>query len=190
MSDSGRSLDVLKRLLKKVPEVKPPPEELVETYLAGPPKESAITKKKRGPGRPAKEDHLKARNYTLCLDPKYVRFLDSMKVHDKKVQGRGRKVRFIIDQFLELHRRQRIQLEVLGQALENVETVLRNHSSQVKKGQKLELQPRERTEITKTVNQVALLVKVLGFNRKELHKLLPRSKWAVYAFCLDWQART
>lgn len=192
MNESARSQDVLKKLLKKAPsetqaksaESTGATEKLISNFLNPPKKEKSIILKK--PGRPAKADHLKAKNFTLCLDPKYLKFLDEMKVPSKKLHGRGRKIRFIIDQFMELHRRQRGQLEVLVEALNHVEKGLSTHSSQVKKGQKLELTPREKSEISKQVGQVQTLIKLLGFRPRELHKLLSKEKWAIMAFCLDW----
>ncbi|HXH73578.1 MAG TPA: hypothetical protein VNJ08_01335 [Bacteriovoracaceae bacterium] len=190
MSDSARSMDVLKKILKNGVKEKVPvrAEEVIEKYLS-PTQANRAKIVTRAPGRPKVEDYLKARNFTLCLAPKYLSFLDSMKVHDKKVQGRGRKIRFIIDQFLELHRRQKTQLGVLREVLLNIEKVLKGFSGQVKKGDKLELSPREKAEITKAVNHFQVLMKVLGFTPKELQKLLPRGEWAIVSFCLDWIKR-
>jgi hypothetical protein len=107
-------------------------------------------------------------------------------VHDKKVQGRGRKVRFIIDQFVELHQRQKSQLLILKNALTQVENVLKEFRGQIKKGHKLELTSKEKAEISQAVSQVEILLKVLGYTPKTLHRLLPRSEWSVVSFCLDW----
>lgn len=191
MSDSGRSMDVLKKILKSGTSEKTEaknPAQLVEKFLS--PEKISRPKTRKTPGRPKVDDHLKARNFTLCLAPKYLAFLDNMQVQDKKVQGRGRKIRYIIDQFLELHRRQKSQLAVLKEVLLNVEKVLKGFSGQVKQGQKLDLTPREKAEITKAVGQFQVLLKVLGFTPKELHRLLPRNEWAIVSFCLDWMKKT
>lgn len=186
MGDSSRSLNVLKKILQT--EVKhssneTSSEKIIERYFTPPSKEK---KKVKAPGRPKLEEHLKARNFTLCLAPKYVSFLDRLEVQDKKVQGRGRKIRFIIDRFLEMGKRQEAQLKIIKESLGNVEVVLKSFSGQVKKGQKLELSSKEKLEVRKAVNQVHLLVKLQAFTSKDLYRLLPRNDWALMAFCLDW----
>ncbi|MCM2348952.1 MAG: hypothetical protein NDI69_02955 [Bacteriovoracaceae bacterium] len=186
MGDASRSLNVLKKILnsqEKETPAKASSEKLIEKFFEPAPK---ITKNLKAPGRPKVEDHLKARNFTLCLAPKYLSFLDRLEVKDKKVQGRGRKIRFIIDRFLEMGQRQEAQLKVIRESLINVEQVLKGFSGQVKKGQKLELSPKEKLEVRKAVNQVHILVKVMAFSSKDLHRLLSRNEWAVMAFCLDW----
>lgn len=187
MGDSGRSMNVLKKILNsnKI-EIKDfeTPAELVEKYFR--PASTSASKKKQKPGRPKVADNLKARNFTLCLAPNYLDFLDRLEVKDKKIQGRGRKVRFIIDQFIELGHRQEKQLSLLREALANVEQVLKGFSAQVKKGQKLELTSKEKAEISRVVNQVHLLIKVLAITPKSLHRLLSRSDWSLCSFCLDW----
>lgn len=186
MGDTSRSLHVLKKILNSQKQDMPATatsEKLIENFFEPAPK---ITKKVKAPGRPKVEDHLKARNFTLCLAPKYLSFLDRLEVQDKKVQGRGRKIRFIIDRFLEMGKRQEAQLKVIREALINVEQVLKGFSGQVKKGQKLELTSKEKLEVRKAVNQVHILVKVMAFSSKDLHRLLSRNEWAVMAFCLDW----
>ncbi len=186
MGDSSRSLNVLKKILNN--DIRPASsestsEEIIEKYFTP---TSIERKKVKAPGRPKLEDHLKARNFTLCLAPKYVSFLDRLQVQDKKIQGRGRKIRFIIDRFLEMGKRQEAQLKLIKESLGNVEGVLKNFSGQVEKGQKLELSVREKLEVRKAVNQVHLLVKLQAFTAKDLYRLLPRNDWAIMAFCLDW----
>lgn len=188
MNDSSRSMDVLQRLLRTNTTQKEPtkaPEVLVEDFLKPKPakKDKIILKK---PGRPTKEAHLKARNFTLCLDPKYLGYLDQLKIPSKLAQGRGRKIRHIIDRFITLSKRERAQLAVLTQSLDEVEKLLKAYSGAVKKGQKLELSPREKAEITKVVRQVKILITILCLTPKEMHRLLSRPHWAIMSFCLDW----
>src|SRR5690606_9499288 len=86
--------------------------EALKTYLEaakGPP---ALKKAVKKPGRPPVPAEKKARNFTLCLAQSYVKFLDNMVVKDRRVQGRGRKIRFIIDRFLEHEKRSLAQLKV------------------------------------------------------------------------------
>lgn len=187
MNDYSRSLGVLNKILKNGVSEKEVPsssEEVIEKYFSPAPK--IVTKKAGTPGRPKLDDKLKARNFTLCLAPKYLDFLDRMIVKDRKIQGRGRKIRFIIDRFLEMGKRQEVQLQVIRDSLKNVENVLKTFSGQVRKGQKLELSSREKLEVRKAVNQVHLLVKVMAYSTKDLHRLLSRNEWAVMAFCIDW----
>jgi len=187
MNDYSRSLGVLNKILKNGVTAKASvttSEEVIEKFLSAPAK--VFTKKAGTPGRPKLEEKLKARNFTICLAPKYLDFLDRMIVKDRKIQGRGRKIRFIIDRFLEMGIRQEAQLQVIRDSLKNVETVLKGFSGQVKKGQKLELSTREKLEVRKAVNQVHLLVKVMAYSTKDLHRLLPRNDWSVMAFCIDW----
>lgn len=188
MSDSARSMSVLQKILKqgreeRVREVIQDPEELIHNYW----KPRAFANKRiKQAGRPKLEENLKARNFTLCLAPKYLNFLDKMTVPDPKIKGRGRKIRFIIDQFLEMSRRQKSQLLILRESLIGVEKLLQGFSGQVKKGQKLNLSPKEKLEVTKVVNQVRLLLKLLSYSPKDLNRLLPRHEWALVAFCLNW----
>lgn len=188
MSDSSRSMSVLQKILNegRVEKAKPAsqaPEELIHNYWKP---EAPLKKIKKEAGRPKLEEHLKSRNFTLCLAPKYLSFLDKMTVPDPKVKGRGRKVRFIVDQFIEMSRRQKSQLLILRESLVNVEKVLQSFSGQVKKGQKLNLSSKEMLEVTKAVNQVRLLLKLLSYTPKDLHRLLPRQEWALVSFCLNW----
>jgi hypothetical protein len=188
MNDSARSMSVLQKILNegRIEQTKPTshaPEELIHNYW----KPQAPSKKiRREAGRPKLEEHLKSRNFTLCLAPKYLSFLDKMTVPDPKVKGRGRKVRFIVDQFIEMSRRQKSQLLILRESLINVEKVLQSFSGQVKKGQKLSLNSKDKLEITKAVNQVRLLLKLLSYSPKDLHRLLPRHEWTLVSFCLNW----
>lgn len=186
MNDYSRSLGVLNKILKNgvSDTTTATPEEVIEKYFSLPSK--IITRKAGTPGRPKIEEKLKARNFTICLAPKYLDFLDRMIVKDRKVQGRGRKVRFIIDRFLEMGKRQEAQLRVICESLKNVENVLKSFSGQVKKGQKLELNSREKLELRKAVSQVQLLARIMSYSAKDLHRLLSRNEWAVMAFCIDW----
>ena len=120
-------MDVLQKILKKNrPEASaalPSEERLIEKFLA--PRPAFVTKKtKKAPGRPRVDEEKKARNFTLCLAPKYLQFLDQLKLNDKD-WGRGRKIRYIIDEFIELKNRQRSQLQVLREVLLNVERELK-----------------------------------------------------------------
>ena len=167
------SIDVLNKLLKR------------DGQLPKPGKTS-ITKPK-SPGRPKVEDEKKARNFTLCLAPQYLQFLDKMIVKDKKVQGRGRKIRFIIDRFIEHEKRSISQIRVLKDSLSQVQVVLKGFGDKVKKGQKLELTSREKGEISKAVDQIHTLLKVLNYAPKTLKRVLPQNDWSILAFCLDWK---
>lgn len=187
MSDSGRSLYVLQKLLKGKDPAAETPAEKIEKFLkpAPPIKKKAV----KSPGRPKVEEHLKARNFTLCLAQRYLDFLDRMIVKDTKVQGRGRKIRFIIDRFVDHERRQVAQLKILRESLLQVETVLKSFSGQVKKGEKLNLNPREKAQVTQCVGQVLTLIKILSYTPRELQKMLPRGEWSVLAFSMDWSKR-
>jgi len=193
MSDSSRSMQVLKKIMQKKTkaigtETKEISEQLVSSFWQ---EEEAVTKtfKKKRPGRPVVKEEKKARNFTLCMGPKYIDFLDQFKVPQKKLMGRGRKVRFIIDEFIVLYKRQKSQLELLVDVLNQVEAILKKHSGKVRKNEKLQLTPSEKGEITQYVQHVNTLQKVLGFSPKELHKLLAKDKWAVMAFCMDWSQK-
>lgn len=190
MSDSSRSMDVLKKILQKKSKDISPAMEKMEDQLSTQFWDQEISPTqvlKKRPGRPAVKAEKKAKNFTLCMGPKYIKFLDEFKAPQKKLMGRGRKVRYIIDQFVILHKRQKAQLEVLSEVLSNVEHDLKKHSHRTKKGEKLQLTSSEKAEISRSVNQVLTLVKVLNLSPKELYQLLSREKWAVMAFCLDWR---
>lgn len=172
MNESSRSLGVLEKLLKmqKSPDVKPAP---------------AFTKKAKLPkGRPKVADDKKARNFTLCLAKNYLDFLDKMTVRDPKVQGRGRKIRFIIDRFLVHEKRQIKQLRTIRESLKQLDQVLKSFS-----GKKLELSPKEKQLIDQHVKQLETLTTILAYSPKELQKLLPREEWALMSFCFDWNRR-
>jgi hypothetical protein len=174
------SENVLKKLLQTRPE-----EKILEKFL----KPEPVVKKKqiRAPGRPKVADEKKARNFTLCLAPQFVDFLDRMTVKDPKVKGRGRKIRFIIERFIEHEKRSIQQLKVLKEALTEVQKVLRDFSSKLTKGEKLNLTPKEKAILTTAVDQVHLLLRILGYTPKVLQRILPREDWALVAFCLDWK---
>lgn len=172
--------NVLQKLLKPKTQ-----EEKLEEFLK-PPKASS-KKPKKTPGRPKVADAKKARNFTLCLAPQYLEFLDKMTVKDPKVQGRGRKIRFIIDRFIEHEKRTLHQLKVLKEALVEVQKVLSGFGARVKKGQKLELTSREKSDISQVVDRVHVLMKLLGYSPKNLQKLLPAGEWSVVSFCMDWK---
>lgn len=138
------------------------------------------------PGRPALEKKLKARNFTVCMAPNYIKFLDSFKPPIKKIQGRGRKLRFIIDEFIRMSKRQKSQLKYLQEALKGLEQVLNSFSGEVKKNEKLVLTSKEKQLISTHVNRVKLLVQLLSFSKEELKKILPPHDWNLYTFCLNW----
>lgn len=157
---------------------------LLSRHIEKPP---VTPKKRKTPGRPKVSAEKKARNFTLCLAPEYLQFLDKMVVKDRKVQGRGRKIRFIIERFIEHERRSVEHLKVLKRALADVQKTLEGFSSKVKKGEKLNLSIRERKDVDKAVDQVHTLMKLLYYSPKTLHKMLPREEWAILSFCLDWR---
>jgi hypothetical protein len=150
-------------------------------------KKVSLPKRPKAPGRPKVSEEKKARNFTLCLAPEYLNFLDKMVVKDRKIQGRGRKIRFIIERFIEHERRSIEHLKVLKRSLGDVQKTLEGFSSKVKKGEKLNLSIKERTQIDKAVDQVHVLLKILSYSPKTLHKMLPHEEWSVLSFCLDWR---
>ena len=156
---------------------------LVQEFLAP---QVAFKKKARAVGRPAVEHKLKARNFTVCMATNYIKFLDSFKPPIKKIQGRGRKLRFIIDEFIRMSKRQREQLKYLQEALQGLSTVLSSFSGAVKKGEMLCLTPKEKQLISTHVNRVKLLTQLLCFSPTELKKILPSDDWNLYSFCLHW----
>jgi hypothetical protein len=190
MSDESRSLGVLKKILKKKPVVTSTKSEEVSNQMVNAfwDEEISPIKISRGrPGRPKIKEENKAKNITLCLAQKYLKFLDDFNPPKTKLMGRGRKVRYIIDEFVVLYKRQRTHLDLLNEMLIQVESILKKYSFGVKKGEKLQLSPSERREISKQVQHVTTFLKMFAYSPKELQKLLSREKWSVLAFCLDWR---
>lgn len=173
--------NVLLKLLKPKTE-----NQAVEDYLK-PTVVKTAKKTTKKPGRPKKEAESKARNFTLCLAPQYLDFLDRMTVKDPKVQGRGRKIRFIIERFIEHEKRSIGQLKSLKESLKLVQDQLQKYGHLVKKGQKLELSTKEKAEISKLVDRVHVLMKILNYSPKELQKKLPTEEWAILSFSLNWK---
>jgi hypothetical protein len=157
---------------------------LVENFLRPRPSDTTVQKKA---GRPSVPKKLKSKNFTLCLAPQYLDFLDKMVVRDSKIKGRGRKIRFIIERFIEHEKRSLSQVKVLKEALIQVQQVLQSFGSRVKKNEKLELTAKEKTSISKSVDHVYLLMRILNYSPKTLQKLLPREYWEILSFCMDWK---
>ena len=155
--------DVLKKLLSRKIE-KPLP----------------VPRKPGKPGRPKVAWEKKAKNLTLCLAPQFVDFIDKMKVRDPKVKGRGRKVRFIIERFVEHEKRSLIHMRVLRETLQNVQEVIQTLGK--------ELSVKDKQKITAVVNQVHTVMKILGYPPKTLRKMLSPEDWSLLAFCLDWKS--
>lgn len=176
--------NVLQKLLKPNSITKTS-EEKIEEFLR--PVPSVFKKIKKNPGRPKVEDRKKARNFTLCLAPQYIEFLDKMSVKDSKVKGRGRKIRFIIERFIEHEKRSLHQIKILRESLTQVQKILSSFGARVKKSERLELSTRDKAEITKVVEQAHLIVNLLGHNSKSLQKILPKEDWVLLRFCLDWK---
>jgi hypothetical protein len=174
------SENVLKRLLKEKSE-----NVVLEKFL----KPRPVVKKKaaRAPGRPKVSDEKKAKNFTLCLAPQYLEFLDKMVVKDTKVKGRGRKIRFIIERFIEHEKRSLSQLKVLRESLSNVQKLLQSFSGRLKKGEKLDLNIKEKGTVSAAVDQVHTLLKILHYSPKTLQRILTREEWALVTFCMDWK---
>lgn len=174
------SENVLKKLLKTRTEDK-----ILEKFL----KPEPIMKKKavRKPGRPKVSDEKKARNFTLCLAPQFVEFLDKMVVKDPKVKGRGRKIRFIIERFIEHEKRSIQQLKILRDALNEVQKILSGFGGKVKRGERLNLTPKEKASVSSAVDQVHTLLKILSYPPKSLQRILPREDWALISFCINWK---
>lgn len=174
--------NVLQKLLKPKTQ-----EEAVEKLLT---KERPQVARKlaKKPGRPKKEKEEKARNFTLCLAPQYLDFLDGMTVRDPKIQGRGRKIKFIIERFIEHEKRSVQQLRVLKETLSQVQKHLQGFGPLVKKGQKLQLSLKDKTEIGKVVDRVHVLMRILNYSPKQLQKMLPPEEWAILSFSLNWKA--
>lgn len=174
------SENVLQRLLRPKKE-----EQILETFL----KPEPIVKKKqlKKPGRPKVSDEKKARNFTLCLAPQYLKFLDKMVVKNTKIQGRGRKIRFIIDRFIEHEKRSIQQLKVLRESLGEVQKTLSSFGGKVKRGESLQLTTKEKASVSAAVDQVHVLLKILSYSPKTLQRILPREEWALISFCLNWK---
>lgn len=175
-------------------------ETVLNKLLANKKKEAAVVTQEKGEelierlfkytnrpvGRPVVEPKKKARNFTVCMAQSYIQFIDNFKPPIKKIQGRGRKLRFIIDEFIRMSKRQKGQLKFLQEALVNLDVVLKSFSGSVKKGEKLTLTPKEKQLIDTHVNRVKLLAKILCFTPKELQKILPVDHWNLYSFCINW----
>ena len=157
------SNDVLQRLLSKKIEKKAPE-----------------PRKPGKPGRPKVASEKKARNFTLCLAPQFVDFIDKMKVRDPKVKGRGRKVRFIIERFIEHERRSLTHMRVMHEALAGVQETIRYVGK--------DLSIKDKQKISGAVNQVHTVMKILGYQPKTLRKMLSAEDWTLLAFCLDWKS--
>jgi hypothetical protein len=170
---------VLERLLRPGSEDK-----LLENFLS-PREKVAVSLKK--PGRPKVPKDKRARNFTLCLASGYLEFLDKMVVKDSKIKGRGRKIRFIIERFIEHEKRSLHHMKVLRESITQVEEVLKNLGPRVKKGEKLSLTPKEKASLEKATDQVYLLVNILHYSPKTLQKLLPKNHWDVLSFALNWK---
>lgn len=175
---------VLKRLLERKNETAPIAPIISEDKPAPAFKKKALRK----PGRPMKDEAKKARNFTLCLAPEFIKFLDNMVVKNTKIQGRGRKIRFIIERFIEHEKRSLTHMKVLRDSLATLRNDLNQFEGRVKKGERLELSSREKAIITKAVDQVMVLLKILNYTPKTLQRMLPREDWALLSFCLDWNS--
>jgi hypothetical protein len=174
------SENVLKKLLRPKTQ-----EQILGEFLRPQLRDKAVLTKRRG--RPKLEKSKKARNFTLCLAPQFVDFIDKMVVKDPKVKGRGRKIRFIVERFIEHEKRSLAQMRVLRESLGRVQEVLSSFSGRVRKGEKLELTSKERALVSKAVDQVHLLMKILYYTPKVLQRMLPKEEWAILSFCLDWK---
>ena len=150
-------------------------------------KETPVKITKKTPGRPKVPKEKQARNFTLCLAPQYLDFLDKMTVKDAKVSGRGRKIRFIIERFIEHEKRSLHHVKVLKQSLKNMQKVLETFGPMVKKNEKLNLSPKEKTRITEAVDQVHAMMNLLAYTPKALHKILPPEERALISFSMDWK---
>jgi hypothetical protein len=177
--------NVLQKLLK--PKAQSPEEKLQE-FIQPRAKPEGTRKIKKNPGRPRVSESRKARNFTLCLAPQYLEFLDRMTVKDPKVQGRGRKVRFIIERFIEHEKRSLHQMKILRENLSEVQRALLEFGPRVKKENKLELSPKEKAHISSQVERVLMLINLFGHSAKSLQKLLPAQEWGIVSFCLNWKS--
>ena len=169
------SQDVLKRLLSK------------KIEASTPARPSGVKKR---PGRPSKRQDEKAKNLTLCLAPEFVRFLDEMQVRDPKVRGRSRKVKFIIERFLEHEKRSVGHVRVLRESLGQVSKDLDLLGSIRSKAEKsIKLKASEEEKLTRSVRQVRTLMRVLGYSPKVLRRMLPSDDMRLLEFCLAWGAK-
>ena len=178
------SENVLKKLLAVQPGAEK--ESALEKFLR--PEIKSTRPLKKAPGRPKVLDEKKAKNFTLCLAPQYLQFLDKMVVKDSKVKGRGRKIRFIIERFIEHEKRSLMQVKILKGMLIQVQTHLNTFGGRIKKGEKLDLNTKEKATISQKVDDVHALLRILCYSPKALQKILPREEWAILAFCLDWKS--
>lgn len=156
-------------------------EDVLKKLLSRKIEKTPVQPRKPGkPGRPKVAREKKARNFTLCLAPQFVDFIDKMKVRDPKVKGRGRKVRFIIERFVEHEKRSLVHMRVLREALQNVHATIQTVGK--------DLSPKEKQKISSVVNQVHTVMKILGYQPKTLKKMVPAADWALISFCLDWKS--
>lgn len=78
-------------------------------------------------------------------------------------------------------------MKVLRDALKQVEEMLQSLGPRIRKGEKLNLTPKEKMTLQKNVDQVFLILKLLHYTPKTLQKILPKSDWEILSFSLNWK---
>jgi hypothetical protein len=109
-----------------------------------------------------------------------------MVIKSQKVSGRGRKIRFIIERFIEHEKRSIGQMKVLKDALEDVESTLKTFKQKENSKKKVTISPKEKVDIDRVVQNTNMLICILNYTPKSLQQRLSGRHWEILSFCFNW----
>ena len=141
---------------------------------------------KRGKGRPTKAKAEKAKNITICLSKNHIDLLDKASFGEKNTNGRGRKVRFLMDSFVKYQKKEKDQIRSIQESLRLVALNIDTFSKNYKRAEKFIENEKSIGDLEKAISNLRIILSLLKIDGADLKKTLTDKEWSTYEFSLNW----
>ena len=156
---------------------------LVLDYFKEEPFQEKVTAKRDGPGRPRKPQEEKVKTIAIKIRPEYIDMLKNLSFG----RGMGTRIRMIIDQWNDLKKREKEQVEVLRKAVGELDGALKKYAKNYNRAENLEGNEIVIKQMEKACNNIRILLNVLKFELSELKGLLTKEEYKNVEFSIHYQ---
>jgi len=144
----------------------------------------SIPQRKRG--RPTKPKIEQVKNVTICLSKNHLDLLDKIEIRSKKVQGRGSKVRYLMDSYIKHQKREKEQVRAVQESLRIVAQHIDSFSKNYKRAEKFQENERSMVDLEKSISNLRIITTLLKIDSLDLRNHLSDKEWSTYQFSLSW----
>jgi len=156
---------------------------LVLDYFKEEPFQEKVTAKRDGPGRPRKPQEEKVKTIAIKIRPEYIDMLKNLSFG----RGMGTRIRMIIDQWNDLKKREKEQVEVLRKAVGELDGALKKYAKNYNRAENLEGNEIVIKQMEKACNNIRILLNVLKFELSELKGLLTKEEYKNVEFSIHYK---